>query len=292
MLKESQLIPYHTIETLPGSNWLVFAPHADDETFGMGGTLLLAKQQAINTSLVIMTNGVLGITEQEKSLAADTRQKEARQAAQLLGINTISFLDEEDRGLSIKPHTIKKITTLIEQYKPDCIFVPAPLELHPDHRMTTALVYHALLNMSLKTTLYGYEISVQGFINTLVDISSVAPQKDEVIQCYQSQIQQNNYNEVVQALNIARTYTLPDKTTRAEGFLKLEIDKKQSPERQLQGLLNNYFIGVMPPQPSSHELQQQITQLKYDQQQLLQSSSWQITRPLRWLKQFLSRILP
>ena len=33
---ESALIPFDT-SPLPGGPWLIFAPHPDDETFGMGG---------------------------------------------------------------------------------------------------------------------------------------------------------------------------------------------------------------------------------------------------------------
>ena len=57
--QEDVLIPF-SVSELPKGPWLVFAPHADDETFGMGGTLLKAKQQGIKTHLVVLTDGSLG----------------------------------------------------------------------------------------------------------------------------------------------------------------------------------------------------------------------------------------
>ena len=42
--KEDALIPFNT-SPLPSGPWLVFAPHADDETFGMGGTLIKAREK-------------------------------------------------------------------------------------------------------------------------------------------------------------------------------------------------------------------------------------------------------
>ncbi len=41
MIDEQQIVPYHTLP-LPVAQgpWLVFAPHADDESFGMAGTLI------------------------------------------------------------------------------------------------------------------------------------------------------------------------------------------------------------------------------------------------------------
>ena len=59
MLMEHELLPY-TASELPEGPWLVFAPHADDETFGMGGSLLLAAEQNIETHVVFVTDGALG----------------------------------------------------------------------------------------------------------------------------------------------------------------------------------------------------------------------------------------
>ncbi len=291
MHEEQHLIPYHTLDNLPGKNWLIFAPHADDETFGMGGTLLLAKEQSINTSLVIMTNGILGLANQEKSLAAHIRCEEAKKAAHLLGIQRLIFLEEEDRGLSANAFIIKKIQALILQYKPDCIFIPAPLELHPDHRMTAFIVWQALQNIKPILDIYAYEISVQGFINTLIDTTSVAQQKYDVMQVYQSQIQQNNYIEIVQALDKARTYTLKSKVSSAEGFLKLDrhdFYHQSDPDQSLYPLVEQYFIHPESTYASSiNTLEQTIRQLKEEQQHLLHSTSWKVTLPLRWLKRYL-----
>ena len=56
---EHELIAFSTSE-LPAGPWLVFAPHADDETFGMGGTLLKAKKAGIATHVIVLTDGALG----------------------------------------------------------------------------------------------------------------------------------------------------------------------------------------------------------------------------------------
>lgn len=289
MIEEQYLIPYHTDNLPEGRRWMIFSPHADDETFGMGGTLLLAKQQAIETTLVIMTNGRLGIDEQEQQQTTSIRYQEAKTAAQLLGIETIFFLDEDDRSLHINSRTLKKVTELIQQQQPDSIFIPAPFEFHPDHRSTTLLVWQALLNMTFTGALYGYEISTQSPINTLIDISPVAAAKHEVMQVYKSQIQQNNYIEVVQSLDKARTYTLPDEVNFAEGFLKLKLVDSNSPMNQVHQLLALYFPNDIDNQSRLLELQKRNVELENLNHRLLESSSWKITRPLRWLKKLLTR---
>ena len=38
----------------------MFAPHADDETFGMGGSLLKASKHGVETHVIVLTDGALG----------------------------------------------------------------------------------------------------------------------------------------------------------------------------------------------------------------------------------------
>ena len=52
ILEEGQLLPYSSNDLPPGP-WLVFAPHPDDETFGMGGSLLLASGQGIGFAIPV-----------------------------------------------------------------------------------------------------------------------------------------------------------------------------------------------------------------------------------------------
>ena len=56
---ENVLLPY-SISDLPEGPWLVFAPHADDETYGMGGALLRAREAGIDTHVIVLTDGALG----------------------------------------------------------------------------------------------------------------------------------------------------------------------------------------------------------------------------------------
>ena len=84
MLPESGLIPY-ACSDLPAGPWLVFSPHPDDETFGLGGSLILASQQNVETHVVFVTDGALGGTTEQDSLV-NCRKAEAKRAAVSLGI--------------------------------------------------------------------------------------------------------------------------------------------------------------------------------------------------------------
>ena len=83
--QEDVLIPFNT-SPLPPGPWVVFAPHADDETFGMGGTLLKAKDQGIDTHLVVLTDGSKGGDAQD---IVEIRLNEAKEASQILGFKSV-----------------------------------------------------------------------------------------------------------------------------------------------------------------------------------------------------------
>ena len=67
-----------------------------------------------------------------------------------------------------------------------------------------------------------YEIGVQNPINLLIDISEKIPTKKEVMQIYFSQNQENNYPELVLALDKGRTFSLQS-VKFAEGFFCYDI---------------------------------------------------------------------
>ncbi len=217
MIDEGFLVPYHSsslpVETGP---WLVFAPHADDESFGMGGTLCRATAAGVAVHVVIMTDGSLG---GEQDDLVNVREQEARDAATLLRVSSVLFLKQKDRGLNMNSQLVSEIARLIEVSNPAAVFFPGINEAHPDHRATALLVWQALQMLgSSEVVAVSYEITGQSPINCLVDITAVIEEKKQVIGVYQSQLGQKNYLDVVLSLNRLRTYTLGPEVKWAEGF--------------------------------------------------------------------------
>lgn len=209
MFPENRLIPYES--SFPsGRSWLVFSPHPDDEVIGMGGTLLLGKASGLSIRIVYMTSG-------EKGGDSEIRTQEAKSVCNSLNANA-TFMSFPDRGIVVDQSSLKSIQTLIRETNPDSVFVPSPQEYHPDHRVTLSLVMHALRKMSISPEIYHYEISRQSEVNLLVDISSTSESKLELLHQYKSQLGQNNYQAVMESMDVLRTYTLKADVKRAEGF--------------------------------------------------------------------------
>ena len=116
--QEDVLIPFNT-SPLPPGPWLVFAPHADDETFGMGGTLLKAKAQGVETHLVVLTDGSQGGASDD---LVNVRLREVEQAADLLGIKSIECWSEPDRFLNVSQRVLQRAYQKLLQLIPKTVF--------------------------------------------------------------------------------------------------------------------------------------------------------------------------
>ena len=238
--QEDVLIPFNT-SPLPSGPWIIVAPHADDETFGMGGTLLKAKQQGIETHLVVLTDGSQGGKIDD---LVEVRRQEVRKAADLLGIASLKNWSEPDRFLETNSEIVTRVSELILEISPRTVFFPGPLEIHPDHRAACALVWKALqeVKLSAETPIaISYEISVQNPVNMFVNITSQIEEKKRVMQVYTSQNAENNYPELVVALDKGRTFSLPHEVKFAEGFFKYkEEDLGLSIREMLSSVIELY----------------------------------------------------
>ena len=237
---EHILVPFSVSELPPGP-WLVFAPHSDDETFGMGGSLLKASCQGIKTHVVVLTDGALG---GHRENLISIRQREVNEAARILGLEGLHLWAEPDRGLTESDSLKREIAELISEIQPKSVFFPGPLELHPDHRATGFLVWSALqmtYPFGLKPFIHSYEISVQNPINKLIDITEQMPEKVKAMQIYASQNQENNYPDIVTALNKSRTLTLPPDVKYSEGFFQYSEKDLQLPLRDMTHHIVNLY---------------------------------------------------
>ena len=219
MLTEEKLIPYHASD-LTGKRVLVLAPHPDDETIGCGGSLALHAKAGDPVKVVILTDGGMGdlSNQMAKSDYVELRKKEALGACAILGIFDLEFWGFPDRSLSGSRGTLRKMVDLFERFGPDLVYCPSPLEIHPDHRATSFLLFDALRSCDLNFEVAFYEINQPVSVGSLVDITSVIDKKKEALKAYKSQLKERPYDDICLSLARFRSVTLPGGATYAEGY--------------------------------------------------------------------------
>lgn len=172
---------------------LVLSPHVDDETIGLGATLLKYKALATEMSLVYMTDGGGSTTDISREELVSIRKKEGMEVKEAYGFETIYFLDEVDGRLDPnREKLINKLVTILETENPTIIYTPFLLDGHRDHVGTTKALIKALKiwNKTFKN-IYMYEVNLPiepKLINSvhIMDKSDYMA-KDEIYKIFKSQ---------------------------------------------------------------------------------------------------------
>ena len=105
---------------------LVIGPHPDDQELGMGGTIIRLAQQGHKVHIVDMTNG-----EPTPHGSVEMRTKEWTAASKVLGVER-SNLGLKNREVVHDIASRHKTAAIIRQHKADWLFVPYPIDAHPD----------------------------------------------------------------------------------------------------------------------------------------------------------------
>ncbi|HTE53107.1 MAG TPA: PIG-L deacetylase family protein [Kofleriaceae bacterium] len=188
------------------SRVLVIAPHADDETIGMGGTIARHVAAGDQVTVAVITgHGDDAPHPLWPRSLWDRIRAEARAAMAVLGVVDLHF-EEVPAALVREQPTWKLNRTtgaIVDRVRPDVLYVPFPYDLHSDHRE----VFHSLSVAWRPSTEAGrgirevhcYEVQSEthwnvpyvepGFLPTLwVDIADTLETKLRALACYESQI--------------------------------------------------------------------------------------------------------
>ena len=184
---------------------LVIAPHADDETLGMGGTIARLTAEGARVTVAVLT----GHGDEPHPLwPPETWERvrgEAKRAMEVLGVDDLRFAElPAARVAEEPPWRLNRLTDeLVREIEPDALYVPFPFDLHKDHRE----LFHSLSVAWRPSTEHGrrlrevhcYEVVSEthwnapylepGFLPTCwVDISEQLETKLEAAACYESQL--------------------------------------------------------------------------------------------------------
>jgi LmbE family N-acetylglucosaminyl deacetylase len=156
---------------IPESAMAIVA-HPDDIEFSCAGTLARWIRQGTRVSYVLCTSGDVGIDApgMTRKRAAEIREKEQKEAAEIIGANEVVFLGEPDGMLQPTLELRKRLVREIRRFKPEVVVCGDPTIVwagddyinHPDHRAAASAALDAVFPAAGQPNLFE-ELAEEGF---------------------------------------------------------------------------------------------------------------------------------
>jgi len=183
---------------------LVLAPHTDDGEFGCGGTMARLIESGAEVTYAAFSTAAKSVPP---DFPRDILAREVREATAVLGIDEahLRIYDFAVRTFpTVRQEILEEMILLQQELDPDCVLMPALIDLHQDHKT----VAEEGLRAFKRTTVMAYEIpwnnlnfSHQAYVR-LEDRH--VEKKVQALACYKSQ-QHRNYTREDYIRNVALT---------------------------------------------------------------------------------------
>ncbi len=181
---------------------LVVYPHPDDETFGSAGAILLHRENGTPITYACGTLGQMGRNMGKPFFATretlqDIREKELKDACEILGIRDLRMLGLRDKTLEFEdPEWLAdKVGQIITEVNPSLVITHYPgYGVHPDHDACGAATVRAVEKMGkdVRPVVYCHAITrnrieVLGKPDVTLDISRFSDKKLAAVRAHRSQ---------------------------------------------------------------------------------------------------------
>jgi len=198
---------------------LVVAVHPDDETLGCGGTLLKHKANGDEIHWLIATD-IAELEGIDKSVV-DERNTEIKEVEKLYSFNSVYKL-----GLSTTKvdeyhisELITKISSVVNEIKPNIIYLPFKGDVHSDHKYIFDAAYSCTKSFrypfvkkiymmeALSETEFSLSTKEDSFVpNVFVNISDYIDKKIEAMKIYKSEIGEHPFPRSEKNIRALATY--------------------------------------------------------------------------------------
>ena len=182
---------------------IVIAPHPDDETLGCGGSLLKHKENHDEIYWLIVTS----MKEEDgwKPSEVEKRREEVNEVSNAYGFKNIFNLDFPTTKLDLIPLNtlVTSISKVVDDVKPQTIYIPNRSDIHSDHRKTFESAMSAcksfrmdfikkiLMYECLSETEFAPSLQENAFSpNYFVDISKYLEEKINILKVYKSELKE------------------------------------------------------------------------------------------------------
>ena len=160
--------------------------HPDDPESCCGGLAIKAVEAGHHVVFLFLSSGFLDRCYGDRPVV-EIRETQSRAACKIIGAEP-HFFRLPNGELPFTRELTHRVTDFLEQMETDFVLTHWPIDCHPDHQATAALVTQACFSTPGRALAY-YEAAVGKQTlafepNRFVDISDVAERKKEALFCH------------------------------------------------------------------------------------------------------------
>lgn len=234
-------------------NILAIGAHPDDLELLCAGTLALYAEAGNMVFMAVATNGNVGTPDLSRDEIRAIRKAEQEASCAVIGAELI-WMDFDDEWLFNDRPTRTVFLDAIRRARPDVMFVHAPSDYHPDHRISGQIAEDCRIPAAVRLvetnlpqaprvphlfrmdTIGGVEFEPEAY----VDITKVIDIKRRMLACHESQV---GWLKAIYDLSpvemmefIARQRGLVAGCAFAEGFAEVKTYPRTGSQALLPGL--------------------------------------------------------
>ncbi|QHS23512.1 PIG-L family deacetylase [Virgibacillus sp. MSP4-1] len=169
----------------------VLAPHMDDETIGVGGTIRRHANEGAKVHCIFTTDGSSSVTSMDRDELSNQRKQEMNKVKHILGIHQIHYMDLPDGHVQSNVKSQNDLLKILKEIQPDLIYCTPFIDAHPDHLATTQLLADTLKRTDLhRTKIRLYDVNCPippSEVNCIIDITDSFSDKSHAIELFSSQ---------------------------------------------------------------------------------------------------------
>lgn len=205
---------------------LLFAPHADDDIIGPGGTAALHAAQGDSVHVVVVFDGVAGDPDGrfDPDELRQRRQDEARRGGQHLGLSSYEFWgypEGHEPGPGEFGAAVGRVAECVRERAPQSVYAPWVGEHHLDHHVLGRVVRAALHACDFAGEAWGYEVWTPLVPTHIVDITALYEKKVAALEEHQSQLEYTDHVHKALGMQAQRSLYLPSGSLWGEAFAPL-----------------------------------------------------------------------
>ncbi|HLH84928.1 MAG TPA: PIG-L deacetylase family protein [Trebonia sp.] len=185
---------------MAGNQVVVIGAHPDDELLGAGGTIARHARAGDDVHAIVVADGA---GSRYPAHLADTLEKQARRAAEIIGLASLRFLALPDQRLDTIPliELTQRLEAVLDDIGPRTVYTHFPEDVNDDHRIVARCAWVAcrpyrrqrLVKFAVFETPSSTEwawplpgTSLQP--NLFVDITDTIDVKIAAMECYETEL--------------------------------------------------------------------------------------------------------